>query len=168
MDKFHVRIAHCGVTHFLKSLFTLNLPFKKRSSLNLFLKIWIQYFYIELVFTKNRFSIIDMSFHCGVTHFWKYEFSIFTLNLSFFKNSFLNLFLKIWIRYFYIELVFTKNGFSMINMSFHCGVTHFWKYEFSLFTLNLSFKKRSLLNWFFFLNLKSVFLYWTCLYKRQV
>ena len=149
MDKFHVRIAHCGVTHFLKSLFTLNLPFKKRSSLNLFLKIWIQYFYIELVFTKNRFSIIDMSFHCGVTHFWKYEFSIFTLNLSFFKNSFLNLFLKIWIRYFYIELVFTKNGFSMINMSFHCGITHFWEYEFSLFTLNLSFKKRSLLNWFF-------------------
>ena len=108
MDKFHVRIAHCGVTHFLKSLFTLNLPFKKRSSLNLFLKIWIQYFYIELVFTKNRFSIIDMSFHCGVTHFWKYEFSLFTLNLSFLKNSLLNLFLKIWIRYFYIELLFTK------------------------------------------------------------
>ena len=127
----------------------LNLPFKKRSSLNLFLKIWIQYFHIELVFTKNRFSIIDMSFHCGVTHFWKYEFSLFTLNLSFLKNSLLNLFLKIWIRYFYIELVFTKNGFSMINMSFHCGITHFWKYEFSLFTLNLSFKKRSLLNWFF-------------------
>ena len=79
----------------------------------------------------------------------------------------MNLFFEIWIQYFCIELVFTIDKFDVINMFFHRGVTHFLKYEFSLFTLNLSFKKRSLLNLFFKIWVP-VFLYWTCLLNWRV
>ena len=47
-----------------------------------------------------------MFFHRGITHFLKYEFSLFTLNLSFKERSLLNLFLKFEFRIFILNLSF--------------------------------------------------------------